>query len=134
MLVACKYEEIYPFKLKLVVEKIAHNKLSRLEIIKAERDILLALDFDISAVTSFDIAMNTLYLLKINETMSEKYFKYLVKVCVYLSKMNMYDYDLLNDYSQIVIAASTIYVAFKIIEQLKHEYPLEKNVIDLTCG
>jgi len=116
MLVACKYEEIYPFKLKLVVEKIAHNKLTRVEIIRAEKEILLALNFDISAVTSFDIAMNTLYMLKINETMSEKYFKYLVKVCVYLSKMNMYDYDLLNDYSQIVIAASTIYVAFKIIE------------------
>ncbi len=128
MLVACKYEEIYPFKLKLVVEKIAHNKLTRVEIIRAEKEILLTLNFDISAVTSFDIAMNTLYMLKINETMSEKYFKYLVKVCVYLSKMNMYDYDLLNDYSQIVIAASTIYVAFKIIEQLKHEYPLEKNV------
>jgi len=119
MLIACKYEEIYPFKLKLVVEKIAHNKLSRKEILNAEQSILQALNFDISAVTSFDISMHTLHTLKIYETMSEKYFKYLVKVCIYLSKMNMYDYDLLNDYSQTVIAASTIYVAFKIIEQLK---------------
>ena len=100
MLVACKYEEIYPFKLKLVIEKIAHNKLTKKEVIKAEKDILNTLNFDISAVTSFDITMNALYLLKINETMSEKYFNYLVKVCIYLSKMNMYDYDLLNDYTQ----------------------------------
>ena len=69
--------------------------------------------------------MNTLYLLKINEIMNEKYFKYLVKVCVYLAKMNMFDYDLLNGQSQVILAASTIYVAFKIIEQLKSEYPLE---------
>jgi len=26
---ACKYEEIYPFKLKLVYEKIAHKKVSK---------------------------------------------------------------------------------------------------------
>lgn len=116
MFMACKYEEIYPFKLKLVVSKIGHNKLSRGEIKKAEEDIFKALDFDISAVTSFDIIMNTLYMLKINEIMNEKYFDYLVKVCVYLSKMNMYDYELINGQSQSILAASTIYVSFKIIE------------------
>ena len=99
MFMACKYEEIYPFKLKLVVSKIAHNKLSKDKIKDAERDIFKALDFDVSAVTSYDIVMNTLYLLKINEIMSEKYFKYLVKVCIYLSKMNLYDYDLYNGQS-----------------------------------
>jgi cyclin B len=96
MFMACKYEEIYPFKLKLVIKKIAHNKLTKDQIRNAEKDIFKALDFDISAVTSYDIIMSTLYLLKINEIMSEKYFKYLVKVCLYLAKMNMYDYDLLN--------------------------------------
>lgn len=29
MFMACKYEEIYPFKMKLVVKKIAHDKLSK---------------------------------------------------------------------------------------------------------
>ena len=96
MFMACKYEEIYPFKLKLVVSKIGHNKLSKEEIKKAETDIIKALDFDVSAVTSFDIIMNCLYVLKINEIMSEKYFDYLVKVCLYLAKMNLYDYDLIN--------------------------------------
>ena len=28
--------------------------------------------------------------------MSDKYFDYLVKVCVYLSKMNQYDYNIIN--------------------------------------
>lgn len=48
--------------------------------------------------------------------MDEKHFKYLIKVCIYLSKMNMYDYELIKDESQQVLAVSTIYVAFKIIE------------------
>lgn len=65
----------------------------------AERDILHALDFDISAVTSYDMIMSLLYMLKVNTIMGEKYFNYLIKVCVYLAKMNTYDYDLLNGMS-----------------------------------
>jgi len=97
MFIACKYEEIYPFKLKLVYEKIAHKKISKSSIKNTERDILMVLDFDISAVTSYDLVMNSLYLLKINQIIDEKYFKYLIKVCIYLSKMNMYDYELLQN-------------------------------------
>ena len=40
--------------------------------------------------------MNSLYCLKINEILDKKYFKYLVKVCIYLAKMNQYDYELLQ--------------------------------------
>lgn len=34
--IACKYEEIYPLKLRVIHEKIAHRKLSKEEIIKKE--------------------------------------------------------------------------------------------------
>jgi hypothetical protein len=73
--------------------------------------------------------MNSLYLLNLNTLLDEKYFKYLVKVCIYLSKMNQYDYELLQCQDNAVLAASTIYVAFKIIEQLKENFPLEEKVI-----
>ena len=53
------------------------------------------LNYDLSTSTSYEFMMNSLYLLHLNEELDEKYFKYLVKVCIYLSKMNMYDYELL---------------------------------------
>ena len=128
MFMACKYEEIYPFKLSLVHEKIAHKKISKERIRAQERDIMRTLNHDMSTSTSYEFMMNSLYLLKLNYILDEKYFKYLVKVCIYLSKMNMYDYELLQGHNNSVLAASTIYVAFKIIEQLKEDFPLEEKV------
>ena len=52
---------------------------------------------DLSTSTSYEFMMNSLYMLKLNEILDEKYFKYLVKVCIYLAKMNMYDYELLQN-------------------------------------
>jgi len=96
MFTACKYEEIYPFKLKVVYEKIGHKKISKEKIREQEREIMKALNHDLSTSTSYEIMMTSLYLLKLNEMLDEKYFKYLVKVCIYLAKMNMYDYKLLQ--------------------------------------
>jgi hypothetical protein len=40
MFIACKYEEIYPMKLQVVHEKIAHKKLTADQIKRKESDIL----------------------------------------------------------------------------------------------
>ena len=96
MFMACKYEEIYPFKLRIVYEKIAHRKISKDKIRACERDIMKVLKHDLSTTTSYEFMMNSLYLLKLNEILNEKYLKYLVKVCIYLAKMNMFDYKLLQ--------------------------------------
>jgi hypothetical protein len=40
MFIACKYEEIYPMKLQVVHEKIAHKKLNPELIKKKESEIL----------------------------------------------------------------------------------------------
>lgn len=40
MFIACKYEEIYPMKLQVVHEKIAHRKLTADQIKRKESDIL----------------------------------------------------------------------------------------------
>ena len=116
MWMACKYEEIYPFKLSLVYAKIAHKKISKQSIKATECEVIKCIDYNLSASTSYEFMMSALYQLKLNEVLDLKYFKYLVKVCIYLSKMNMYDYELLQNQSHCVLAASTIYVAFKIIE------------------
>ena len=54
MFIASKYEDIYPLKMKMVYEKIAHKKLP-IERIKAlEMDILKTIKYRIPAPSSLD--------------------------------------------------------------------------------
>jgi hypothetical protein len=54
MFIASKYEDIYPLKMKMVYEKIAHKKLSIEKIKSLEMDILRVINYRISAPTSLD--------------------------------------------------------------------------------
>jgi len=60
--------------------------------------------------------MNGLSLIKVEEMLSKKDMKYLIKVCIYLSKMNLYDYSLVKDSLKVYLGAATLYVALKIME------------------
>jgi hypothetical protein len=92
MFLAAKYEEIYPFKMRHVYEKIGHRKLSKKKVKDQEAEICYTLDFNLSAVTSFDFAMNALAKINVEKSLQKKDMKYLIKLVIYLSKMNIYDY------------------------------------------
>ena len=129
MFMASKYEEIYPLRLSVVHEKIAHKKIHPDQIKKKEMEIFMTLDYKMTNSTPYEFIMNTLYQLNLKEIMAPRLYNYLKKVCVYLAKANMHDYELLSqqDYSE--LAASTLFVAFKIIEQLDKSFPLFEMVL-----
>lgn len=54
MFVASKYEDIYPLKMKMVYEKIAHKKLPIEKIKGLEMEILKSINYKIAAPTSLD--------------------------------------------------------------------------------
>ena len=54
MFIASKYEDIYPLKMKMVHEKIAHKKLPVSKIKSLEMDILKVINYRIPAPTSYD--------------------------------------------------------------------------------
>lgn len=54
MFIASKYEDIYPLKMKMVFEKIAHKKLPIERIKSLEMDILKTIKYRIPAPTSLD--------------------------------------------------------------------------------
>ena len=54
MFIASKYEDIYPLKMKMVFEKIAHRKLSIEDIKSLELDILKSINYKIPAPTVLD--------------------------------------------------------------------------------
>ena len=116
MFLAAKYEEIYPFKMRHVYEKIGHRKLSKKKVKDQEAEICNQLDFNLSAVTSFDFAMNALAVINVEDKLSKKDMKYLIKVIIYLSKMNLYDYNMVKNSLKVYLGGATLYVALKILE------------------
>jgi hypothetical protein len=174
MFMASKYEDIYPLRLKIVHEKIAHKKLSCQEIKEKETDVSVSLGFVLGKPTQWDFInffVEEIFFTQVNnfavqdKTLCENYgsemgivntannsnnntnnnsnnltqsfsqyeteiFKnytanminLLRHVLVYLAKMNCHDYSL-SGKKPSLIAASTIFVAMKICEQInKEEY------------
>jgi len=123
MFMASKYEEIYPLRLSVVYEKIAHKKISPEQIKQKEMEVFSTLEYKMTNVTPYEFIMNTIFQLNLKEIMAPKLYDYLLKVCTYLSKANMHDYELVSQQSYSELAAATLFVAFKIIEQLDKTFP-----------
>lgn len=119
MFVACKIEEIYPLKITVVHEKIAHKKLSPEAIRKKEREILSALNYDVTGVTLFEFVENLLNMADIKKLKlpDAKFSSYLDRVVIYLAKMVMFDYELISTFTYKILAVGVLFVSFKIIEQ-----------------
>jgi len=124
MFIASKFEEIYPIRLSVLHEKIGHKKISTEEIMNKEGEMLKVLGFNLVFAPAYDFMTNVLTQLNLEETINEELNAYLQKVCLYLAKANLYDYDLTNQYNNSQLAASTLFVAFKVIEQLDSSFPL----------
>jgi hypothetical protein len=155
MFIASKYQDIYPLRLKIVQDKIAHNKLTCQEIKNKEDEIMRYLSYNIGLPTMWDfitLFMEEIFYIncnhhhiknkvlldnyyedelndedvKLGNLINKKYTKNMLNllkyVCIYLGKMNCHDYNLMQKRPSL-LAASTIFVAIKICEQInKEEY------------
>ena len=61
MLIASKMEEILPFKISTVVEKMTHNKIQPSQIQEMEFEILTTLDFELLKNKSILISVEFLF-------------------------------------------------------------------------
>lgn len=125
MFIANKYEEIYPLKLKTIYEKIAHKKLAIDQIKNKELEILEAVKYDLNMATPLEFMTLALNSLGLKEIVNARTFEYLEKVSLYLLKMMAHENTLLAKQNYHELAAATIFVAFKIIEQLDPDFPVE---------
>ena len=153
MFIASKYQDIYPLRLKIVQDKIAHNKLTCKEIKEKEDEIYRYLNYSIGLPTMWDfinlfleeifyincnhhhiknkILLDNYYYdqmtdddIELGKTINRIYTKNMINllkyVCIYLAKMNCHDYNLMQKRPSL-LAASTIFVAIKICEQINKE-------------
>ena len=116
MLLASKMEEIIPFKVTTVIEKMTHGKMKAKEIVKCEEDILKTLNFELLSSPSLYVFVEFL-IVKLNFHTSP-YYKDIVKVMTYITKMLMHDYQSLIKFPLKYLACSSLYICFKIIEQI----------------
>lgn len=120
MLMASKMEEVIPFKVSTVVAKMTHGKIKAQDIVACETDILLALNFNLLRQPSlYTIVECLLVKLGFHDNALTNDVN---KVMTYVTKMVMHDYDLLTKYSLQYLAASCVYICFKIIEQVNREF------------
>ena len=134
MFIASKYEDVYPLKMKVVFEKIAHKRLPMEKIKAVELDYLKTLHYKIVAPSILDFLKiylkEVLFIGHAGNTSLRKEEKealptssdcpegqrtLMQKMAVYLSKMSMHDYDLAGRRPSLV-AVGCLYVALKICE------------------
>lgn len=147
MFIASKYEDIYPLKMKMVYEKIAHQKLAIADIKSLELDILKTIDYMIPAPTVLDFlrvyllhVLNIGHMGKTSLTKEEKEriptssntpegLSHLIfKMAMYLAKMSMHDYEL-SGRKPSLVAIGVLYVALKICEQLKQDTLITNAIV-----
>jgi hypothetical protein len=126
MLIASKQEEIIPFKVSTVVDKMTHGKIRGDKVVQMELEILCTIGFNPLQAPSLFVLIETL-LVKA-DFHKTKGFSDVIKVVTYISKMVMHDLGLLERVSLKYLAASCVYICLKIVEQVHREYNTKKCV------
>ena len=126
MLLASKMEEIIPFKVSTVVDKMTHGKMRARDVVDCETDILTTLEFKLLEQPSIFVFVEFL-LVKLgfhdNPLRDD-----INKVVTYITKMLLHDYSLITKYPLKYLAASCIYICFKIIEQVNRDFKTKMYV------
>lgn len=115
MFIASKFEDMYPLRMKMIFEKIAHQKIPIREIKDTEQKILKSIKFKISeSPTSLEFLQS--YHTQLLHSSPDS--QLILKMSIYLAKMNNHDYELSQRRSSL-LAASSLFVSLKICEQLR---------------
>jgi cyclin B len=126
MLLASKMEEIIPFKVSTVVDKMTHGKIQAKDVVKCEESMLKTLNFELLGTPSLFVFIEAL-IVKLNFH-TTSYYSEIIKVVTYISKMMMHDYGLLTKYPLKYLACSCLYICFKIIEQINRDFKTKAYV------
>jgi len=125
MFLAAKFEEIYPLRIRVVHEKIAHKKFSKEEIRDKETEMIDTLGFNCCPVTLLSFIEVSLCHIRMKEVLSSKLNSHLEKLCVYIAKMVMHDYEIINKFSPSYLSGACIYISLKIVQQLDPDFKIE---------
>ena len=129
MFIASKYEDVYPLLMKTVFSKIGHAKLPQEAIISKEKDILQAIGFKVGGAPT-PLEFIGLMIESTPQLKEHRDRKLLETISIYLAKMSLHHQDLYTRPAS-VIAASSIFVANKIYEQMMNlsKSPARRSIL-----
>jgi len=119
MLIACKYEEIYPPIVKDFVY-ITDNAYTKEEILEMERKMLQTLDFNIQITSSFRFLERFTKIAKVDPL--------ILNLSRYLLELALVNYKFLK-YSPSNLASSALYLSLKMT---KHPNPWNDSMVKHT--
>jgi hypothetical protein len=101
MFLASKFYDVYPLKLKLIVEKVGHNKFPAQDIKNMEEKIVKTLNYEILKPTSFEFINyyfeEIFYFIENNFSITDEtlcdYFKHLFTSCGIEIKLDFFYYE-----------------------------------------
>jgi cyclin B len=115
MLIACKYEEIYPPIVKDFVY-ITDNAYTKEDILEQERKMLYALDFDIQITSAYRFLERYAKIMKADSV--------IFNLARYLIELSLVNYRMTR-FAQSNIAAAALYLALKMT---KHQHPWNETI------
>jgi hypothetical protein len=100
--------------MSVIHEKIAHKKLAPEAIRKKERDMLSALNFELTGVNMFEFIVAAIEIsgVKRNPAYTDKLLRYSLAI----GKLALFNYELVTSVRQRVVAAGCIYLAMKLLD------------------
>ena len=111
-----------------IYENITHKKISPDQLKQKEMEILTTMNYKLTNTTPYEFMMSTLFHVDLKAILPADLYNYFLKLCVYLAKTTLHDYELMNQQTYSILAASTLFVAFKVIEPLAQSFPLTDTV------
>lgn len=123
MLIASKYEEIYAPEVRDFVY-ITDKAYTKEEILKMEQAILYALDFDMTFPSSLRFLERFCKVCQCDEVMTN--------LAKYIIELPLIEYRMIK-YSPSNIAASSLYLSYKIMQKTNWKPGMATNINNIPC-
>lgn len=128
--IASKMEDLVPFSLNKLYNKIAYQKLSKKVILSKEQEMYKTLDYNVNIATMQNFT--DIFLVSFYGGTDHEHYELSVQLIDFISKTAHHDYSLIQT-RQNILSASVIYVSFVILEKLVNKKWITKEfMIKLT--
>ena len=125
MFIASKYEDIFPLRMNIMVDRISHRKLTINIIKKYEQDIMDTLKYYLQVPTALEFMIR--YIKSLEKLLSEEK-DWIKQMAIYLLKLCLHDYNFCNTKGS-KLAICSIYVALKTCEQIRKKSIINRMII-----
>ena len=125
MYLASKQEEVTPISLQSLLATVCRDKFSKEEVLAMEFEILSTIQFRVHFPTILEISSCAFNLICIDSAEIRQFFQ---KSSLLISKMCLFSYEIVNNFSFSEITAFSIILSLKLVESCKPGFTSQEKV------